>query len=87
MRRRAIARIEAEWPKQRRLVRCEAREPDKRQNTNNFNHLTHRRKVMASRFFKSLGVNYLWGIANFTFGVVAGGIYVAVALIAAGLVR
>jgi hypothetical protein len=42
---------------------------------------------MASRIFKSLGVNYLWGIANFTAGVVAGGIYVAVALIAAGLVR
>jgi hypothetical protein len=42
---------------------------------------------MASRFIKSLGVNYAWGVINFTFGVVAGGIYVAVALIAAGLVR
>jgi hypothetical protein len=42
---------------------------------------------MVARFAKRLGANYLWGIANFTAGVAAGGIYVAVALIAAGLVR
>lgn len=38
-------------------------------------------------WFRSLGVNYFWGLINFTVGVSVGGIYVAVALIAAGLVR
>jgi hypothetical protein len=51
------------------------------------NHLTHRRKVMIARIAKRMGASYLWGVANFTAGVVAGGIYVAVALIAAGLIR
>jgi hypothetical protein len=36
---------------------------------------------------RKLGVNYIWGVANFTLGVTAGGIYVAVAMIMAGLVR
>jgi hypothetical protein len=38
-------------------------------------------------WLRSLGVNYAWGLINFTVGVTAGGIYVAVALVAAGLVR
>jgi hypothetical protein len=36
---------------------------------------------------KSLGLNYLWGLANFTIGVTAGGIYVAAILVAHGAMR
>lgn len=36
---------------------------------------------------RRLGLNYLWGLANFTAGVTLGGIYVAVALIAGGHIR
>jgi hypothetical protein len=36
---------------------------------------------------KSLGLNYLWGLANFTAGVAAGGTYVAAILVAHGIVR
>ena len=36
---------------------------------------------------RRLGVNYLWGLANFTAGVTLGGIYVAAALVAAGALR
>jgi hypothetical protein len=36
---------------------------------------------------KSLGLNYLWGLVNFTIGVTAGGIYVAAILVAHGVVR
>lgn len=36
---------------------------------------------------RKLGLNYVWGLINFTAGVAAGGIYVALALIAAGIIR
>jgi hypothetical protein len=42
---------------------------------------------MIVRLARRLGVNYFWGLANFTFGVAAGGIYVAVILIAHGILR
>jgi hypothetical protein len=34
---------------------------------------------------RKLGVNYLWGIINFTVGVALGGIWVALSLIAHGV--
>lgn len=36
---------------------------------------------------RRLGLNYAWGLANFTAGVTLGGIWVAIALIGAGMVR
>lgn len=39
------------------------------------------------KFIKRLGLNYFWGLANFTLGVTLGSIYVAVILVARGLVR
>lgn len=39
------------------------------------------------RRIKSLGLNYIWGVLNFTGGVALGGSYVALALIAAGAVK
>jgi hypothetical protein len=39
------------------------------------------------KLLSKFGVNYAWGLINFTIGVAAGGIYVAVALIMAGIVR
>lgn len=38
-------------------------------------------------FCARLGLNYFWGIANFTVGVTAGGIWVAAILIAHGVLR
>jgi hypothetical protein len=35
---------------------------------------------------RRLGVNYAWGLVNFTAGVAGGGVFVAAALITAGLV-
>lgn len=32
---------------------------------------------------RKLGANYLWGVANYTAGVISGGVFVALALIAA----
>ena len=34
-----------------------------------------------------LGLNYAWGLLNFTAGATAGGVWVAIALVAAGVVR
>ncbi len=39
------------------------------------------------RALRSLGLNYVWGLANFIAGVTLGGIYVAFLLIVAGAVR
>lgn len=39
------------------------------------------------RLVAKLGVNYLWGLLNFTAGAIACGIWVAIALVAAGTVR
>jgi hypothetical protein len=39
------------------------------------------------RRLKSLGLNYLWGLANFTLGVTAGGTYVAAILVSHGAMR
>jgi hypothetical protein len=36
---------------------------------------------------RKLGVNYAWGLINFTVGVTVGGIYVAAILITHGAVR
>jgi hypothetical protein len=36
---------------------------------------------------RKLGVNYVWGIINFTIGVTVGGIYVAAILVMHGAVR
>lgn len=36
-----------------------------------------------TRLIAKLGVNYVWGLANFTAGTIAGGVFVATALIAA----
>jgi hypothetical protein len=41
----------------------------------------------VTRLIQRLGVNYLWGLANFTLGVTLGGIYVGAALVIQGLVR
>lgn len=38
------------------------------------------------KLFARLGVNYVWGLINFTLGVTLGGIWVAASLIAAGVV-
>jgi hypothetical protein len=38
-----------------------------------------------TKLIQKLGVNYLWGIINFTAGVTLGGIYVAVLIISAKL--
>jgi hypothetical protein len=42
---------------------------------------------VIARIAKRMGASYLWGLINFTVGVAAGGIYVALILIAHGAVR
>jgi hypothetical protein len=36
---------------------------------------------------RKLGLNYAWGLLNYTLGVATGGAYVAVVLIGHGMVR
>jgi hypothetical protein len=40
-----------------------------------------------TKLIRRLGLNYLYGLANFTLGVTLGGIYVGAALIIHGLVK
>lgn len=42
---------------------------------------------MIVRVCKRLGLNYAWGLINFTVGSALGGIWVAVALVMQGAVR
>lgn len=42
---------------------------------------------MIGRVIAKLGVNYAWGLINFTAGVALGGSYVAFILVGAGVLR